>query len=286
MEANEHDQPATDSLEAALAHARSQAGSEVATQATVPPTGAVDLPDGVVGEQVSWDEVLGDGGYASAFVRRGDIIRFIDVEGGTCLNLQLYNAALTSERLNPADTVKVQWQAYLGPGALLLSDLGRVLATIVSDTSGGHDALCGHANRSRNEARFGMGEASGPHPSARDLLALAAARRDLGRRDLTAGINLFAPVTVAADGGLHRTRPTGTPAAVELRAELDLVVLVAVAAHPLDEPPDIRVGPVRATAWSAVRPLPDPFRGTSPERLRAFENTEQFVAATRAGVAQ
>ena len=177
--------------------------------------------------------------------------------------------------------MKVQWQAYLGEGALLLSDLGRVLATITADTSAGHDALCGHSNRRTHEARYGHGGVHGPHPNARDLLALAAARHDLGRRDLTAGINLFAPVRVADDGGLHLSPASGTPGFVELRAELDLVVLVAVAAHPLDDQPDPVVGPVRITSWAAERPDPDPFRTATPERQRAFENTEQFVAAAR-----
>ena len=284
MEPNESDaapEPTTDSLESALAHARSQAGTRAATQATVPATAAIDLPGGVEAGQVSWDEVLGDGGYASAVLRRGDVVRLADLEGGTCVNLQLYNAALLSERLNPADTVKVQWQAYLGEGALVLSDLGRVLATIVTDTSAGHDALCGHANRANNEARYGHGGVHGAHPNTRDLLALAAARHDLGRRDLTSGLNLFAPVRVADDGGLHLQPHTGTPSHVELRAELDLVVLVAVSAHPLDDSDDGAVGPVRITAWSDERPDPDPFRSTTPERLRAFENTEQFLAALR-----
>lgn len=276
-----NDEPATDSLEAALAHARSQVGTVAATQATVPATAAVDLPDGVDPATVTWDEVLGSGGYASALVRRGDVIRFSDLDGGTCANLQLHHAALTSERLNPADTVKVQWQAYLAEGALLLSDLGRVLATIVSDTSAGHDALCGHTNRRTNEDRFGHGAVHGPHPNTRDLLALAAARHDLGRRDLTAGINLFAPVRVASDGSLHLAGPSGAPAFVELRAELDLVVLVAAGPHPLDERADPTIGPLRVTSWAAARPDPDPFRASTPERLRAFENTEQFVAAAR-----
>ena len=277
----EHDEPGTDSLEAALAHARSQAGSTAATQATVPPSSATDLPGGVDAASVTWDEVLGRGGYASALLRRGDVVRFTDLAGGTCANLQLHHAALTSERLNPADTVKVQWQAYLGEGALLLSDLGRVLATITTDTSAGHDALCGHSNRQTNEARYGHGAAHGAHPSTRDLLALAAARQDLGRRDLTSGINLFAPVRVADDGGVHLAGPSGEPSFVELRAELDLIVLVAVGPHPLDERPDPVVGTVRITAWAGERPDPDPFRASTPERLRAFENTEQFVAAAR-----
>lgn len=280
------DQRDTGSLEAALAHARSQAGSAADTEATVPATSAVDLPPGVDAASVTWDEVLGHGGYASALVRRGDVIRLTDLDGRTCANLQLHHAALTSERLNPADTVKVQWQAYLGAGALLLSDLGRVLATITDDTSAGHDALCGHTSRAANEARYGHGAAHGPHPATRDLLALAAARHDLGRRDLTSGINLFAPVRVADDGGLHLVPGAGVPGHVELRAELDLVVLVAVNPHPLDDGPDGRAGRVRITSWAAERSDLDPFRGTTPERLRAFENTEQFVAAARTGAAR
>lgn len=281
MDDHPNDEPATDSLEAALAHARAQAGATAATQATVPSSLAVDLPEGVDASTVTWDEVLGSGGYAAARLRRGDVVRFTDLDGGTCANLQLFHADLTSERLNPADTVKVQWQAYLGEGALLLSDLGRVLATITADTAAGHDALCGHTNRATNEARFGHGAAHGPHPNGRDLLALAAARHDLGRRDLTAGINLFAAVRVALDGRLELAPPTGDRAYVEVRAELDLVLLVAVVPHPLDDRRDAAAGPVRITAWEGRRPEPDPFRSTTPERQRAFENTEHHLAAAR-----
>ena len=58
---------------------------------------------------------------------RGAVVRLTDLEGDACANLLVYNAAQPFERLNVADTVKVQWQAYLGAGSLLLSDMGRVL---------------------------------------------------------------------------------------------------------------------------------------------------------------
>ncbi|CAN5801398.1 urea carboxylase-associated family protein [soil metagenome] len=269
----------TGSLEAALAHARAQAGATSATQATVPSGAATDLPAGVEAAAVVWDETLAAGGYATAALRRGTVLRVTDTSGDTCVNLQLFNAALPSERLNPADTVKVQWQAYLGEGALILSDRGRVLATMVADTSGRHDALCGHANRRGNEARYGHGGAHGPTPNTRDLLALGAARQGLERRDLTAGINLFSTVVVAEDGALHLDPPRQVASYVELRAELDLVVVLAVAPHPLDDRPAYTAGPVRLSAWTADRAEPDPFRTSSPERQRAFENTEQFLLA-------
>ena len=227
---------------------------------------------------VIWHETLVAGDYAERRVPRGSVVRFADVSGDTCLNLQVFNAHLTSERLNPADTVKVQWQAYLGAGALLLSDLGRVLMTIIGDTSGRLDALCGHSNRRGNEAGYGHGGIHGPTPNARDLLALAAARHDLSRRDLTSGINLFAGVRVGADGGLTLEGP-GAPGHVALRAEVDLVLLAACAPHPLDDRTTYEAGDVQVTAWRSTPPdaAVDPFRTATPERERAFLNTDEYL---------
>ena len=59
------------------------------------------------------------------------MVRLTDVDGDACAHVVLHNALLPSERLNLADTVKVQWQAYPTTGSALLSDRGRVLATIV-----------------------------------------------------------------------------------------------------------------------------------------------------------
>lgn len=271
----------TASLEAALAHARAQVGASATAGATVPATGAVDLPAGVDPESVLWDEVLNAGGYAVAVLRRGSLVRFVDLDGGTCANLQLWNATLPSERLNPADTVKVQWQAYLGVGSLLLSDRGRALATVTKDTSAGHDALCGHTNRRGNELRYGHGGAHSSSPATRDLLALAAARHGLERRDLTSGFNLFSPVRVGDDGSLALAPASGTEAHIEVRTELDVIVAVAVGPHPLDRRPDYSAGRIRITAWTPGTSEPASSADLTPERRRALENTDQFLSGAR-----
>lgn len=269
--------PATATLAGARDHARGQAGAKAPTMATVPVTGAVDLPPGAAVDRLRWDETIGAGGYTARRVPRDTVVRIADLDGDTCLSLHLADAGDPDERLNPPDTVKVQWQAYLGKGSLLLSGQGRVLATVVADTSGRHDALCGHGNRRSHEARFGHGGIGGPSPATRDLLVLAAARLGLDRRDVGAGVNLFAAVRVAEDGSLVFGGGGGTPCHVELRAEVDLLVWAAVAPHPLDPRSTYTAGKVRVTAWSAPRPDPDPFRSTTPERLRAFENTEDHL---------
>jgi urea carboxylase-associated protein 2 len=271
------DRTVTATLEGARDHARRQAGAAAATAATEPVTGATDLPPGVDPHRLRWDETLGAGGYAARRLARGTVLRITDLDGDACVNLQLVNAQDTAERLNPPDTVKVQWQAYLGPGALLLSGQGRALATVTADTSRRHDALCGHGNRRGHEARFGDGGVAGPSPATRDLLALGLARFGLDRRDIGAGVNLFKGVRVGDDGSLHVDGPGGEPAHVELRAELDLLVVVANAPHPLDPRPQYTAGLARFTAWAAERADPDPFRDTTPERRRAFENTEDYL---------
>jgi urea carboxylase-associated protein 2 len=270
--------PSTATLEGARAHARGQAGAASAAGVTIPAGAAADPPPGVDPASLVWDETLGAGSYAARRLPRGTVVRITDLDGDACVNVQLVNARDRVERLNPPDTVKVQWQAYLGTGALLLSGQGRVLATVVADTSGRHDALCGHGNRRSHEARFGHGGVHGPAPAARDLLALGAARFGLTRRDIGAGVNLFKGVRVGADGSLRFDgAPTAAGAHVELRLELDVIVIVANAPHPLDPRPTCTAGPARFTAWSADRPDPDPFRATTPERRRAFENTEDHL---------
>lgn len=227
-----------------------------------------------------WDETIAAGGYASRVLRRGVTLRITDVDGDACVGLLAYNASRPVERLNVADTVKVQWNAYLGEGALLLSDMGRVLLSVTQDTSGHHDVLCGPSTRSSNVERFGDGSAHGPHPSARDRFLLALAKLGMGRADLMPNVNLFRSVRVEADGSLTFVggggeRGRGVPGShVSLRAEMDVLVVVANAPHVLDPGPRYPTGTVRLLAHRTPAPaLDDHCRTGSPEAVRAFENT-------------
>ena len=75
--------------------------------------------------------------------------------------------------------MKVPWQAYLGEGHPLLSDQGRVLATVVADGSGHHDALCGTTTLAGNAAKYGAGEVHSASPAGRELFLLSAAKNGL-----------------------------------------------------------------------------------------------------------
>ena len=125
----------TASTDGARAHAREQAAhADLGTPAT---------PAGVDPRALVWAESVPAGSYTTRVLGRGTRLRLADPDGGACAHLLLFRADAPAERLNVADTMKVPWQAYLGAGHPLLSDQGRVLATIVADSSGRHDTLCG-----------------------------------------------------------------------------------------------------------------------------------------------
>lgn len=262
--------------DAARAHARALGGTVVEEMPILPPR-ANDLPPGIAPDNLIWEETIAAGGYASRGLARGTRLRLIDPDGDACASLLLFNAAMPSERLNIADTVKVQWNAYPSTGSVLLSDMGRVLASIEEDGAGTHDAFCGASTEASNRRRYGDGRNSGATPNARDRLLLGAAKHGLGRRDVHPCINLFKGVRIAADGAVEpQLGPFPPGRAIVLRAEMDLILIVANCPHVLDARP-WSVTPLRATAWrGSPTAVDDAIRNATPERQRAFLNTEDL----------
>ncbi|WP_280319618.1 DUF1989 domain-containing protein [Nocardia wallacei] len=241
----------TASTTGAREHARAQAAAA-----------ALDgpaLPQEVSADRITFAQRIPADGYANVVLGRGTRVRLGDPGGAACAHLLLLRAESPWERLNVADTVKVPWQAYLGVGHPLLSDQGRVLATVVADSSGHHDALCG------------------PSGTARQALRLAGAKHGLAPRDIGPTVSLFRGVRVDSDGGLAPSGGAGAGAAVDLLVQLPVTLLVANAAHPLDPTPPTDLDIV---AWPAVEELARQ-HNSDPEYLRAVENTERAWRAAR-----
>ncbi|MBS1891059.1 MAG: urea carboxylase-associated family protein [Actinobacteria bacterium] len=268
----------TATTRAAREHARAQAGTAAEAMPVLPASAwAGELPGGVDPAALVWAETVAGGGYASKVLAPGTTLRLRDLEGDACAHLLLYNADGPWERLNVADTVKIPWQAYLGAGHPLLSDQGRALATIVADSSGRHDALCGTTNAAANAARYGDGDAQGPSPAGRELQLLAAAKHGLGPRDIPPGISFFQGVRVDAEGRLRFEGSAGAGAAVELRIELPAIAILANVPHPLDPRPDYTATTLEVLAWSGDPTGPeDDLWSSTPEIERALANTKDY----------
>jgi len=262
----------------ARAHARAMAGTRVEAMPTVPATSVTDPPAGVAAEAMLWEETVAAGGYAGKELGRGSRLRLIDSKGDGCISMLVFNAEQPVERLNVADTIKVQWNAYLSAGRLLLSDMGRVLMSILADDAQTHDTFCGASNESSNARTYGDGANWGTHPNARDRLLLGASKFGLGRKDVHPCVNWFKGVRVAADGTtMLQAGPFPPGRALTLRVEMNLIVVLANCPHVLDRRRDYSVAPVRVTAWRGpFTPADDPIRNATPESLRAFLNVEEY----------
>jgi len=265
---------------AARAHARAMAGAKVESMPTLPPSQAADRPAGVDAEAMLWAETVAPGGYAAKRLNRGARLQLVDLAGDACASMLAFNAERPTERLNVADTLKVQWNAYLAAGRLVLSDMGKVMFSILDDEAGTHDAFCGASNSASNARRYGSGDNWSPHPNARDRFSLALAKFGLGRRDIHPCLNWFKGVAVAEDGAVALDHGPFAPGRrLTLRAEMDVIVALANCPHVLDPRADYSVTPLRALAWrGAVTPSDDPIRNATPEGLRAFLNVENDFA--------
>jgi uncharacterized protein len=261
----------------ARAHARAMAGTLVETMPTVPAESASDLPADATPQSMVWEETIGAGGYAAKELARGARLRLVDLRGDACVSMLVFNAERPIERLNVADTMKVQWNAYLRAGRLLLSDMGRPLMSILADDAGTHDTFCGPSNE-RTARAYGDRGAWGRHPHARGRLLLGVAKFGLGRKDVHPCVNWFKGVRIAPDGAtILEGGPFPPGRSILLRAEMNLIVVLTNCPHVLDRRLTYEATPVRISAWRGpVTPADDPVRSDTPESLRAFLNVEEY----------
>jgi uncharacterized protein len=269
----------TNSPYGARAHARAMGDTQVEAMPFLPPR-TFGLDTSSQGAPVVWDEVIEKGGYASHRLKRGTRLELTDTYGDACASVLVFNSECTVERLNVADTQKVQWNAYLQAGSLLLSDMGRVLMSIVSDDALTHDCFCGPSNATSNAKRYGAGQNHSPFPNARDRFKIAMGRYGMGVKDIHPAITFFKGAKIQKDGTIAPLiGPFAPERKVVLRAEMDVIIVIANCPHILDARADYNVTPLAVKAWQgAVTPASDPMRRLTPEGARAFLNTDDYYA--------
>ena len=189
--------------------------------AATPLDGVPVAPDAVIGR-----EQVPAGWYATVRLRRGEALRIVDDSGHCSVSLIGWREEDTSERINCADTVKVQWSAAISKGRVLLSDMGRVFVSLVEDTSGAHDVMVGGSTPASALAAYGAVSRN----SQENFLA-AAAKIGLGLRDIPPCVTFFAPVMLNEKGlFLWNSGKKRAGDFVDLRAEMNLVLILSHAA--------------------------------------------------------
>ena len=233
-------------------------------------------------EALLWQDLIPGGAHWSGIVRRGTTLRLTDMQGGANCSAIFFHQEEKLERYNMADTLKAQHTAHLTQGHVCYSDMGRVLCSITADSVGWHDPLCGPSNAADIRSKFGerrYQEARNEmYRNGRDGLLIELAKWGLGVRDLVATVNFFSKVWVDDDGKFHYVPShSRAGAAVDLRFEMNCLVALSTAPHPMTAASEYQPGAVSVTAWRAG-PVKhdDPCRTSCPENGRGFHNTELY----------
>jgi len=216
-------------------------------------SGSFELKESLLDARTAvFDETVLSGRGFSHEVKRGQTFRIVDLEGNQAVDTLFYNARDLDERYSAADTIRHQGNIYLTTGTRLMSGEGRALLTIVADTCGRHDTLGGACSAESNQVRYAL-EKRYMH-SCRDsfLLELARIGRGMTKRDLPSNINFFMNVPVTPDGGLSFADGVSAPGRyVEMRAEMDVLVLISNCPQ-LNNPCNAyNPTPVRLLVWDA-----------------------------------
>ncbi len=240
---------------------------------------APDLP----ASQVAWSEVLPGGCHWSWRLSRGTALRFAALDARANCSVVLYAAHDRLERYSMPDTCKALHTAHFTRGHVLMSDMGRAMASITHDTLGWHDPFGGLLDLARLHEKYGEQRfeqhRNAMYRAGRDGLLIEIGKYGLAARDLIAPVNLFSKIAVDAQGrfAFDASQPVeGTT--VELRCDMDLIVAVSTAPHPLDPRPGYAPGKVGIAAWrNGPAPADDFCRGYRPECARALHNTDVFA---------
>lgn len=227
-------------------------------------------------------KLLQGAGMWSAVVSRGKRLRLTDIDGGANAGMLLYNALERTERYNMPDTLKGQHIFYLRAPYCLHSDMGRLLASVTADSAGWHDTVCGHSDAASVLAKYG--ENNYQHArndwfrNGRDCFLIELAKWGLGKKDLVPNLNLFSKVVSDDEGKLSFVPGHSQPGGfVELRFEIDTLVVLNTCQHPLDPDPVYRQRQVKLEVFAGSPPESgDPSLSVRPENLRAWENNQTY----------
>lgn len=229
-----------------------------------------------------FEETLPGGGHTSFVLKRGQLLRLTDLEGGANVSLMLFNAHEKSERLNLPDSLKCQHTAKLTAGHCLYSDMGRVLAAIVTDTCGWSDSFGGVLNADEVQEKYGQGRyqelRNGFFRNGVDNLLVEMGKWNMNLADLLMTLNLFSKVTIDAEGRFHFHAGNSAPGdVIELYAPMDTLVVLTALQHPMDPNPDYAPKPVQLT-WHQVADdgITVLCRNTRAENVRGLYNTDRI----------
>lgn len=198
-----------------------------------------------------YDEALPARQPWSRVIKKGQILRILDLMGNQAVDTLFYNANDASERYSAADTVVRQRNIFITTGTELISNEGNVMMTVINDTCGKHDTLGGACSMESNSVRYGLHKKH-LHACVENFL-LELSKYEMNKRDLVSNVNFYMNVPVSEDGTLEIVDGISEAGKiVDLRAEMDVMVLISNCPQINNPCNAYNPTPVRLIVWDAV----------------------------------
>ena len=167
------------------------------------------------------------GGSWSGVVKRGEVLKIVDVEGQQGVDFLCYSADNPEERYHAANTMKRAATMRLTTGHVLYSDVARPMMTVIGDSCGFHDTIAGCCSAQSNELMYGVKGV----PGCRENFLKELARHGLGRKDIVANLNFFCDVPSGPKNALlpliFAPGPSRPGDWIALRAEMDILGVIS-----------------------------------------------------------
>jgi uncharacterized protein len=196
------------------------------------------------------DVVVAPGEPWSSVLRKGEILRIIDMEGQQAVDFICFNALDTKETYDNTVTVRLAARPFLRKGDVLYSNLANPMFTMVEDTIGNHDTICGCCSAEINYLRYKVKDT----PSCRANFLRELAKYGLDSRSLVPNINLFMNIPIDANGELQIRAPLSRPGDhVDLAAEMDCLAMISNCPQILNPANNFNPTPVRMVTFAAAR---------------------------------
>ena len=162
--------------------------------------------------------------YSAFTMRRGQTLRFVDMEGKQVPDLVCFNERDLAEHLNMGNSLLLNKRRELRQGDVLYSVICNPMMTIVgysNEESYAYGPMC---SEELNRIRYGV-------PGTRncwDNFAMALAPWGFNPRQIPNAFVPFMRVEVEPDGTMEIREPTSRPGDFyDLKAEMDLLVAVS-----------------------------------------------------------
>jgi uncharacterized protein YcgI (DUF1989 family) len=162
--------------------------------------------------------------YSTFTLRRGQTLRFVDIQGKQVPDLVCFNEHDLTEHLNMGNSLLLNKRRELRQGDVLYSVICNPMMTIVgysNEESYAYGPMC---SEELNRIRYGVPGTR----NCRDNFAMALDPWGFNPRQIPNAFVPFMRVEVEADGTMEIKEPTTRPGDFyDLRGEMDLLVAVS-----------------------------------------------------------